>query len=758
MLQPQEVTVGDFSGGITDYVLDAAPNQSQTLNNFVINPNRKPIQAYGSVIYDEDMYILPIGNFRVTDLFSSVSLNTLLINCGSHMYYTGAVITELLGPSSNTAFPSGTVSNFISIAEYGETVYATSDSLDLPIKMYIDGSSVKQLRTAGLPALASAPTVTSTGGAGNNYIYAFVYFYTYTVGTVIFEDFGAVTYVEKANIGQPSVNTVNITAIPVLANGGTGNYDTGAGTGVKTYIYRTDNNGTILYKIGQVNNGTTTFADTTSDATVVNGDLLYTNGGVLDNDAPPPAKFIHIVNGIGYYGYVKEGNEVLKNRVRQSVQDDIDSCPEGLYVDFLDEVMGISSFNDNPIVFTKGHVYRLNGYINELGQGAISYEDITKTIGCRSNRSIVQTRFGVFWAGDDGFYWTDGFEFKKISDSINESYKALTSTETKSKRIYGTFDKVENRVNWCVQSNSSSPDNDAFYTLDLRWGVRPDSTFTTRTNEDSFAPTAICYHNGQLIRGDRRGYIFKHDPDYTTDPKVDTTVLAPDWTTKAIIVTYKSTNSNLGLPFIRKWVPKILVTLENLSNVSLQISSTNDDTSNEEDLYPIRYWDNILWGSPDPIWGTDTIFWNYFNLIEEMRRFPAGSLRCSYKQITMTNAYTNIYNSDSLSTVTVNNVTKRAVLDNLTFSFPDDIVDYFISFESDDYTADYAITEIVSATEIEYLDALNTSPSGVQKWLIKGYPKGQSVNLVSFVLYYSPLTDQSFKTYRREQDSSGGNA
>lgn len=757
MLQPQEITVADFSGGITDYVLAANPNQSKTLNNVLINPNKRLNQAHGSEIYSDSEYITPFGNVRICGLFPSVALNTLILNSGKHFFITDGLFTELLGPTGNTAFPNATTSDFVSLTEYGETVYATSTSLNLPVKMYADGSSVNKLRTAGLPYLASTPTVSSLGGSGNNYIYGFAYFYTYNVGTVIFEDYGPVTYVQQTNIGEPSVNNVNITVIPVLSNGSTGNYDTSV-TGVKTKIYRTDNNGTVLYEIGIVSNGTTIFTDNVSNASVINGNIIYTAGDVLDNDPPPPSKYIHIVNGIAYYGYVKEGTEILKNRVRQSIQDDPDSCPSICYIDFLDEVVGISSYNDNPIVFTKGHVYRLNGYINELGQGAISAEDITKTIGCKGNNSIVQTRFGVFWAGDDGFYWTDGFQFKKVSDSINETYKTIISNVVKFQRIYGTFDKVDNRVIWCVQFDVENNDNDAFIVLDLRWGVNDASSFTTRTNGSSFYPTAVCYYNGNLIRADSRGYLFKHNSTYTTDPMVDETVAAPLWNRKAIIIDYKSTVSDLGLPYVRKWVPKILLTLENKSNASVQINSINDDTGAVDALYPIRYWDNILWGDPDPIWGNDLIFWNYYNLIEEMRRFPSGSLRCSYKQIEITNGFTNIYNSNSLGTAYVDNINRTATLVGSTYLWPEEIVDYYITFESDGYVENYLIDKVNSTTEIKYLDPLSNSPLGTQKWLIRGIPKGQVINIISFVIYYSPLTDQSFKTYRREQDRSGDNA
>lgn len=748
-----QMVVDDFSGGITDYILDAQPNQSQELENFLIDPNKKAISAPGSRIYDASMSRIPDGNQRVCSIFAS-QYPELLLNSARKVWYPSGTFTEFLGPTSNPVFSAGTTSDFMCASEWNEHIFLTTTAFSNPVKLYKDGSSVWQTRTAGMPDLATSPTVVSSGGSGNNYVYAFLYYYTYTVGTTIFEDYGPTTQVQLTNAGAPNTNTVNVTVIPTLANGATLNYDT---TNVKVYVYRTIASGTVFYKVGQVNNGTATFNDTMSDATLINQLQLYTNSGVLDNDPPPLCKYVHMVNGVGYYAHIKVGSQIFKNRVRQSAQDDPDSCPEGNYIDVLDEITGFSSYNDNPLVFTKNHVYRLNGQYNELGQGQVSFEDITKTIGCVSNSSIVQTRFGVFWAGNDGFYWTDGFSFKKISDSINERYKDIVSTAARALRIDGKFDSVDNRVYWAVALDASSSDNDSFVVLDLRWGVRDASTFTTRNNGTSFSPTAIAFYGGQLIRGDRRGYVFKHDAQYTTDPLVDTAVAATAWSTKAIVPLYRSTAFNFGMPMVRKWVPKILLTLVNLSNASVQISSINDNSSGEVDLYEIRFRGNYIWGDPNPVWGDDTILWSFFNLIEEMRRFPAGSMRCSYKQISITQSDTNIYNSDNVGAAVADRSTKKATL-TAPNVWPDDIVGYTIAFDNDDYTREYPITSRNSDTVITYTDGLSSSPNNISsKWVIRGQPKGEIINILSYVLYFSPMTDQSFKTFRLEQDPTGGN-
>lgn len=754
-LQSQEYAINDFSGGITDYVLDAQPNQSATIENLVINKNRKLEAVYGSAAYfpTDAAAQVPAGNVRISALFKSLDPN-LYVNSARKIWRAGTTSwSELLGPTGNPAMSVGTTSTYLSTSEWNEHTYVCNSDYAAPVKIYKDGTGTPVVRTAGLPDLASSPTVGGAAG-GENYVYAFHYYYQYTIGTTVFEDYGPTTLVSKSNITAPNTSPVAITGIPVLSNGATLNYDTAT---VKVFIYRTINNGLTLYKIGEVTNGTTTFTDNFASTAITGNLLLYTNGGVLDFDPPPLAKYVHVVNGVAYYANIKDGTNFYKNQIRQSIPGDPDSCPALLTIDLLEEIVGISSYNDNPIVFSKKRVYRLNGLYDELGQGQVTFEDITKTVGCMSHNSIVQTRFGVFWAGDDGFYWTDGFNFKKVSDSINERYKSLVSSDTRKLRMYATYDTVENNVIWACTSQTTSTDNDCFFMLDLRWGINDASCFTTRVGGDSFAPTAVIYYGTDLIRADKRGYVFRHNSTYKTDPKINTIVPYTTWTQQTIVPNYLSTVFNFGLPQVRKWVTKVLLSMQNETDVSVQINSINDQSTSTDALLPIRVRQNLLWGTATAVWGSTLPAWSSFQIIEQMRRFPATTLRCSYKQIQITQAYTIVYNSDTFGVSTVNSTLKTATLGGAGL-WPTDSIDYYISFVTDNYTKQYLITNISGAT-LTYLDALNTQPSGSGvQWLIKGYPKGEVFNILSYVIYYAPLTSQSYKTYRTEQDPSGANA
>jgi len=780
MLQQQTLELSDFSGGITDYPFKAPINKAEEVDNLIIDPNKRLIQRPGSEVYTAGMAQIPIGvlplnDYRINNLVTVPQGDVFYAVSGNSIFYPNALETawtELLGISSVKPFNAGSGSSFSSFAEWNGHLFGVNDAFAKPIKIYKNASNVPTIRTAGLPKIASAPTITPSGGA-HSFIWYFTHSYEYSIGTVIFQDESAPFLVQKTNVKSiTALDPANISAIPVLVNSGGTSYDV---SNIKIKIYRTIENGNIPYYVGEVTNGTTTFVDNYTDASLqATGVLLYTTGGELEHDEPPQSKYLHINNGRAYYASTKEGSETFPNRVYQSLTDDPDSVPADFWIDVRDEISGMSSFSDNPLVFGLSKVYRIDGFFDDLGRGGMAYEEISNVTGCVSHNSIVQTDLGVFFAGRSGFFWTDGFKVKKISDSINERYKELVSGATERTRIYGKYDPVNLKIYWCVRRNDSSTDNDNIFCLDLRFSssesFQQDASITTWSNGDSFAPTAICIYKGNLIRADYRGYVFKHMDSLFSDPKIDELRAVADWTTKAITYNYKSAHFSFELPQIRKWVSQILLTAKNISNLSVQCYSINDDSAVEDVLKEIRYRDTLTWGDPEPIWGTDTYKWNYFALVEQRRRFPAGGLRCSHKQIRITNAFTNITNSDTYSTCTVDRITKKVTLTDPSFIWPEDVEDYELQLSPTgpvEVTVSYPISLRDSDTEItlfdptdtintQYADALGYSFDDI-KWIIRGVPKNETLNLMSVVLYYAPLTN-THRTYMGTSSETGDNA
>lgn len=744
--------VNDFSGGITDDVFQQNPKRSKTLDNFVLKSDRTPDSRPGSVVDDLVNPQIPGGNQRIGTLINYNNSTTMFVHSDRKFYYRNpSAYATLTGPTGNDVLSTGTTSNILSHTQWNGHLYITSDAYPRPMKVCQDSGGVYRVRSSGLPLLASSPVITPGAAGANTFIYSFHYEYSYTVGPATFQDFGPLTQVEVTLSGDPGVNPNAISVIPVLANGVTDNWDT---TVIKVFIYRTINGGQDSYKIGEVTNGTTVFSDTFSDSAILDNDRLYTDDGTLDFDPPPLSKFVHVVNNTGYYAFIKEGSNEFKNIIKQSIPGDPDSCPNAFEIEVEDEIAGLSSARSVPIVLCRRHIYRIDDGFDQFGRGVPNPVRISDTAGCISNISVVQAENGIFWFGNDGVYYTDGYQILKISDGNNETYKEILAQTTQQNRVYGRFDERERRIFWGIQRDSASLDNDSFLVLDLRYGISTEMPFTT-WGGNSFRPSCLEFFNGELYRGDTRGYVFLHDSVYDTDPKVDTNVAANLWNEETIIWTYESVNFNFGSTHNRKYVTKILLSAVNRSNTSIQIFAVNDDGKLDRELKIIRWRRNFIWGDNDFVWGSQDCVWNAVGLIEQYRRMPAKGLRLSYIRVKITNGFSIVVTSDLIGTATFLGSTNLVTLDSsATQDWPEESVDYVIKTEVDNYQREYVVSAR-SADTLTVLDPDNQLPTGSYKWELWGYKKGEPLNMLSYNLYWQDVS-QTQMTYESGQD--GANA
>jgi hypothetical protein len=752
-MQPLEIS--DFSGGITDNVFEGKLNCSYILDNFSITQDKKILSRPGSTVDDTAHAIIPPGNNRVGTLINYARNDKLFVQSGKQFFYrsgsgTGAYST-LQGTSGNDVLNAGDSTSAVSYAEWNKQLFVTSDSFPTLMRIYKDGSGNYQVRNAGMPAIA-APTVTIGLASTQNFVYAFHYEYTYTVGTQTFQELGPVTLVSVPLSSAPNVSTNVVSVIPVLTNAGGMNFDT---TVIRVFIYRTINNGTNLYKIGNVTNGTTTFNDTFSDATIQTNLELYTNDGTLDYAQAPQGKYFHVVGNVGFMGNTTDTFGTHPFRLQQASPGNPNFWPAGFTLDVDDEVTGVKSVSSLPILLCKKQIFRIDGIFDSFGRGGMNNIKIHDTAGCISNLSCVEADNTLFWWGNDGVYMTDGYKVMKISDHLNARYASILAAigTTNYHRIYGKFDPINRRILWAVQANSSSGDNDIVISLDLRQGISSESSFYTWSGT-SFRPTALEFFNDFLYRADTRGIVFKHDPTVLTDPKIDTTKAATLWYQETIIWTLQSVKINFGGSYARKFVPRILVQAANIGNTTIQITGINDDNGRERPLKPIRYTKNIAWGDNGVTWGSVTCVWNGSGMINEWRRFPAKGLRLSYLEIRLSNALAIVENSDVNGTCTIDPVAKTAVLANL---WPSQSVDYYLTLVNDTYTHQFPVVAVsADLTTLTLSDPGGLLPvAGTYKWELKGYQKNEPLNLLGYNLHWDSV-DQNQTAYHAAD--AGNNA
>jgi hypothetical protein len=404
----------------------------------------------------------------------------------------------------------------------------------------------------------------------------------------------------------------------------------------------------------------------------------------------------------------------------------------------------------------------VTGNFNSLGQGSMQHEKISDKMGCISAKSIVTTEIGIFFAGLDGFYYTDGYQLIKITIDLNARYQSYTYSATQQKRISGAYDRYSRRVHWTMQSTPNDTNQDSIWIYYLDYGVKPEGVFTTASNPTYFRPSSVVAFNGTIVYGHELGYFLAFDPNTKTDPIINTAANPSTWNTAYIPYNFASCALGLGSLFKRKYSTKVQWKGENVGNVQAQITSIRD---NRQDiataLAPIQFNYNPMWGQPSISWqpgnSVNPYPWEYDHKLDAWRRFPAGQLRGDLKQLTITPSFSGIYRYEdwpqfSFATISGSGTTKTVTIATPTgytnIIWPPDVVGYYIAFSVDgqttyNVTANYLITA-VSGNQITISDPNNVLVAASNLvWVIRGYRKQQRARIDSLIVHFDYLGDKN---------------
>ncbi|MBX3017980.1 MAG: hypothetical protein KF767_08830 [Bdellovibrionaceae bacterium] len=729
--------VADFSGGMTDNFVTAPLNKFEAADNFVITNDRRLESRQGSGVMDPDVPRLStearadsIVKFKGTRYFQSANK---LFSVGS------GVETEIQGPASVSLYGSGVLAfNQNSYAEWNNHLFMTNDARRKPAFLYKDGSTVS-LRTLGLPRItnAEAALVTMSAGTGHSRNYVFVRSQTYSINGVEFTQRSAVSTIKSYFGALPN----SIGALPVLVNSGNTHFDTAT---VKIEIYRTANTGATYYKVGEVTNGTTTFSDSVSDIDLQLNEVIYTDSDELDYDMPPECKFLLQNDGVLFFLNVKDAfGDTYPNMIVQANPDQPYAAPGGNSATVDGDLTGGGVAGQFPVVFTEKRTYRLQGIYDSTGAGGITPVEISRTVGCVSHKSIVQTQDGLFFAARDGYYFTDGYRVVRISEDIPKTYLSLVTTAEQAKRIYGTYDPFNKRVLWSATSDFEKADNDCIFVAHLYFGISPNLPFT-RWNGGEWAsvfnPASLLYDEdtNELIRGESTGVLLKHSPELVNDLKVDLDAPVSEWIRIPVIYDYKSFATDFGLVRSRKWVTRLIVYADAVGKVTMMPFSQNDKTAVWREMAEIRAGTPLIWGDTDVLWGDSSIRWAFVPIVSANRRFPKQSIRCSYKQIRLRNSLTTIEETKTMGQATFDSVAKTVTIVNPGVNWAVNALDYFVTISSDSFQSRYRIIGRTN-TVLTVEDLASTLPSGQFDFKVIGYRIDEAVRLLSFSMIYEPI-------------------
>lgn len=730
----QAVEITDFSGGMTDNYVAGPLNKFQALQNFVIRPDKKAQNRSGMQLLDSVDYKLPGWPTRRGDSAYRFK-DTNIFQQENKLYYlkAGSGYLQVTGPTGNSAMDSLSVQNDqFSYAEWNNHLLITSSRRDKPKYLFKDGVDLR-LRNMGLPAV-NISSITMGAAGSSSRVYYFCWRYSYSIDGVEFVMRSATSYVRFTGSVPNTLNN-----LPVLSNTAISSYDT---TSVYLEIYRTINNGITAYKAGEVLNGVTTFADGTNDSNIINNIICYVSAGELDYNEPPKCKYLMQLNGCVYYANIEDSlADIYPNRVVISAPDQPYAANEDNIIDVDGDITAVGVAGQNAIIFTANKCYRVEGQYFSDGSGNPQKIELSRTVGCISSKSVVSTQEGCFFAAKDGFYFTDGYRVLRISEDINSTYANSTSTDLISKKIYGVHDPVNKRIYWSACSNAIQSEVNIIFVAHLYFGVSENTPFTVWDGgywQTNFAPTSLLFYDSMLLSADKRGYLLKFADNQLNDAKIDVTKNPSQWTNYPVIYDLRSAATDFGSATLRKWVPSVVLYADSPSRAAIRIMCNTDNAGAFIQLAEVKANSPVLWGdTPVPLWGDSTLRWNYLPIISAKRRMPSP-LRCSYKQLRVTNSYTEIDSSDVSGTVSVNSSTKQVLLNNLDYTWDAEIVDYVIRFSNDNYDRTYLILRRDSSTTLTVEDTSSTLPNTAStNFKINGYRKSESIRLLSLSMQYS---------------------
>jgi hypothetical protein len=289
-------------------------------------------------------------------------------------------------------------------------------------------------------------------------------------------------------------------------------------------VYRTDTLGIIYHRTTSivsptidkdsfnqnVNYLTLSCVDANSQASIASNELIYTTGGVLDNDPAPACSILTPFNNRLFVAGTEDKNTIFYSKIQ--TPEDKDFCvgfSEALYIDLEEiggEVTALHALDDKLIIFKQSRIYYLAGQgPNNLGADS-SYLDpalIATDVGCISPGSIVQTPSGLMFQSHKGIYLLDrSLQVQYIGMAV-EDFNDLNV-------VSGVLLDQQNQVIFLTTSDTA-----------LVYDY-VDNTWVTYTN---FSCADGVLWNGVLHIIRNTGKVLYLDPDVILDEETDAIVM-----------------------------------------------------------------------------------------------------------------------------------------------------------------------------------------------------------------------------------------
>lgn len=298
----------------------------------------------------------------------------------------------------------------ISVSEIAESLHLTGGFLTM-----FDGYTPVELGFFVWPDNVESPSQATMGGSMEalKYFYQVTYEWSDNQGNV-HRSAPSIPIQVDISGSMTSTNTITIDAPTLRLTYKTANP-------VKIVIYRWSGNQQTYYQTTSIEtpilNDTTidfvTFVDTNSDASILGNNIIYTNGGVIEDISPPACSDVTLFDDRLFLIDSEDGTLWFSKQVIPTTPVEMSD----LFTIYIAPTIGASGstgnakcifpMDDKLIIFKKDAIYYINGTGPDNAGGNNQYSQpifITSTVGCENKRSIVLTPDGIMFQSDKGIW------------------------------------------------------------------------------------------------------------------------------------------------------------------------------------------------------------------------------------------------------------------------------------------------------------------------------------------------------------------
>lgn len=432
-------------------------------------------------------------------------IDASMLDVGSDLFVTSLYARDVTGPGfffdsiSDTAGVQITRIDFSGDGCFSKEKFGDGLILSGAVPRFYDGASLTELGFNHFPTLLtnSITTMDGTSITAGTRQYTYIYEWVDNHGQI--HRSAPCKPISVTNENGDS-NTLTFYSINATSK-----------DGVRIGLFRTKDGGTTFYRVDipeslpilVSSSQTVTFKDVSSDSVIESNETLYTNGGVLENIAPPACRSVSVyqnravLSGCedgGEYWYSKsyikgEGpgfNEVFTNRA--------DSGRGGV---------NASSVLDEKLVFLKpddAFFDQGQGPTDTGSQNDFSIpQKIPGDAGTIYSKSVVQTPHGVVFKSSKGIMLLNrAIQVEHVGDPVSEwNALSISGAHLLSNKNQVVF----------VHSDGYALVYDH---LEKKWNVW-----------DNYESVGVTQWNGMLVSAKSDGSVFFEDPSTYLDSSSD---------------------------------------------------------------------------------------------------------------------------------------------------------------------------------------------------------------------------------------------